>query len=451
MIERKNLNIYRGDTCIFDINVSGSAPVDFTGGKLLMAVRAVGGMEVTPDLQVVDNRIAVIFSPNQTRSMNFSEADYDLRYVANGDVVTLVRGKVYVTGNIADAGEQPALQLPVTRRMALKIILDRSVLVVGGSGVDTEEIAAVVAQQIAAMPTAEPGAKGDKGDPGTVPQSVLDQLYAKSQLYVQARLGLIANGGAGEGTNYNFSAATLNKTDAAAGFGCFQTGVLNGIVLTDEYIAIDPGSNYRFSFYAKTLVKNGNSQAFAIIDCYDSDKLSIQNEHLPFVTFRLAADAKIGDTSVKIHADDIAAVTTAMRTYGNAALLYIGLAEYKNSFGYAYKSGVYTRNLLNTTAKAGNSHSISADGTFGEFGSGLTKDVPAGTVMTLSRTGGVYLYPLSSLNNSPVPEEWTRYSGNIAGSVLRGGTAFVRVGWQFNRLSNNGNITAVSAVNLIEI
>ena len=264
-------------------------------------------------------------------------------------------------------------------------------------------------------------------------------------------MGLIANGAAGEGTNYNFSSATLNKTDAAAGFGCFQTDVLNGIVLTDEYIAIDPGSNYNFSFYAKTLVKNGNSQAFAIIDCYDADKLSIKNEHLPFVTFRLAANAKTGDTRVKIHADDIAAVTTAMSTYGNAALLYIGLAEYKNSFGYAYKQGIYTRNLLNTTAKAANSHSISADGTFGEFGSGLTKDVPAGTVMTLSRTGGVYLYPLSSMNNSPVPEEWTRYSGNIAGSSLRGGTAFVRVGWWFNRGSASGNKTAVSYVSMREV
>ena len=295
------------------------------------------------------------------------------------------------------------------------------------------------------------GDKGDKGDQGTVPQSVIDQLYAKSQLYVQSRLGLIANGAAGEGTNYNFSSATLNKTDAAAGFGCFQTDVLNGIVLTDEYIAIDPGSNYNFSFYAKTLVKNGNSQAFAIIDCYDADKLSIKNEHLPFVTFRLAANAKTGDKSVKIHADDIAAVTTAMSTYGNNALLYIGLAEYKNSFGYTYKQGTYTRNLLNTTAKAGNLHSISADGTFGEFGSGLTKDVPAGTVMTLSRTGGVYLYPLSSMNNSPVPEEWTRYSGNIAGSGLRGGTAFIRVGWQLNRSSVSGNKTAVSSVSMREV
>ena len=300
----------------------------------------------------------------------------------------------------------------------------------------------------------EPGAKGDKGDkgdPGTVPQSVIDQLYVKSQLYVQSRLGLIANGAAGEGTNYNFSSATLNKTDAVAGFGCFQTDVLNGILLTDEYIAIDPNSNYNFSFYAKTLVKNGNSQAFAIIECYDSDKLSIKNEHLPFVTFRLAADAKTGDTRVKIHADDITAVTTAMQTYGGAALLYIGLAAYTNSFGYSYKQGVYTRNLLNTTAKAVNLHSISADGTLGEFGSGLTKDVPAGTVMTLSRTGGVYLYPMPSMSNSPVPEEWTRYSGNIAGSVLRGGTAFVRVGWQLNRSSASGNKTAVSSVSLREV
>ena len=295
------------------------------------------------------------------------------------------------------------------------------------------------------------GEKGEKGDPGTVPQSVIDLLYAKSQLYVQSRLGLIANGAAGEGTNYNFSSATLNKTDAAAGFGCFQTDVLNGIVLTDEYIAIDPGSNYQFSFYAKTLVKNGNSQAFAIIDCYDADKLSIKNEHLPFVTFRLAVNAKTGDKSVKVHADDIAAVTTAMSTYGNIALLHIGLAEYKNSFGYTYKQGIYTRNLLNTTAKAGNLHSISADGTLGEFGSGLTKDVPAGTVMTLSRTGGVYLYPLASLNNTPVPEEWTRYSGNIAGSILRGGTAFVRVGWQLNRSSVSGNKTAVSSVSMREV
>lgn len=274
-----------------------------------------------------------------------------------------------------------------------------------------------------------------------------------AQRYVQSRgSGLITNGYGLLGDNTNFPAAVFSSVDTAAGFGSFQAVNANQVLMTEEYIAMDAGSSYRLSFAGRTVKKVGSSLCYALIACFDADEQSIDNHFLPFVTFRLAEDVKVGDTSVTVHHDDIAAVQEAMRLYANAALMYLCSGQYTNAKGYTYPVGSYTRTLYNATAKAGNTHTLNAaSGVLGQFGSGIRQALSAGTRVGLSRTGGTYIYPVANLTNHALPEEWTRYSADISGSVLRAGTAFIKVGWLCNRSSQAGNVSAFSAINLREI
>ena len=131
--------------------------------------------------------------------------------------------------------------------------------------------------------------------------------------------------------------------------------------------------------------------------------------------------------------------------------MFLSNGIYKNSKGYTYPIGMYVRQIYTPVGVAITSHTLASDGTLSGFGSGFNEPIPAGTVCALTKSAGVYLYPVTALSGSAVPEVWTRYTADIAGSSLRPGTALVRPGWQFNRSSSAGNVTAVSSINLREI
>lgn len=294
----------------------------------------------------------------------------------------------------------------------------------------------------------------------TAIEKVAAKLYTSNEmlkLYVQSRgNGLVTNGSGLLDNNTNFSEAVFNGADTAGGFGSFQTDRINHVLRTDEFIPLLSSSSYRWSFFAKTLVKNGSSQAYSVLSCYDADRLEILPHNLPFITFRAAEQAQAGARSLKVHAGDIAALRSALSSNSSVPLLYLLGGVYTNSKGYTYPVGSYSRIIYTGTqgspsGVAPTAVQLSADGTLTGFSVGFNQTIPAGTVLAFSRSGGIYLYPVVAMSGQTVPEVWTAYSATIAGSSLRAGTAFVRPGWQFNRASSAGNVTAVSLINLREV
>ena len=291
----------------------------------------------------------------------------------------------------------------------------------------------------------------------TAIEKVAAKVYTSNEMlktYVQSRgNGLITNGSGLLADNTNFSEAAFNSVDTAGGFGSFQTDRPTHVLRTDEFIPLLSSSSYRWSFFAKTLVKKGDSMAYALVSCYDVDRNEILPHHLPFVTFRIAEQANSGGRSLKVHAGDIATVRSALSGTG---LLYLVNAVYTNSKGYTYPTGTYTRTIYTGTqtspvGAAPTLFSITDDGTLTGFNTGFNQTIPAGSVLGFARSGGVYIYPITAMSGQAVPETWTAYSATIVGKSLRAGTAFVRLGWQLNRSSTAGNITAVSLINLREV
>ena len=131
------LDVYQGDTCVFDFAVSQLDGVDayFSGGKVLMFVKAAGREAVSPAVQVADGHIVAVFDHALTHDFDFPAAEYELRYVAGADVVTLARGKIRVVRQVQALADIPAAGAPRTRKIEFKLVLGSSVLVVSGGGV----------------------------------------------------------------------------------------------------------------------------------------------------------------------------------------------------------------------------------------------------------------------------------------------------------------------------
>ena len=221
----------------------------------------------------------------------------------------------------------------------------------------------------------------------TAIEKVAAKVYTSNEMlktYVQSRgNGLITNGSGLLADNTNFSEATFNSVDTAGGFGSFQTDRPTHVLRTDEFIPLLSSSSYRWSFFAKTLVKNGGSAAYALVSCYDVDRNEILPHHLPFVTFRITERASSGDRSLKVHAGDIAAVRSAISGTG---ILYLVNAVYTNSKGYTYPTGTYTRTIYTGTQNspvgaAPAQFSITDDGTLTGFNTGFNQTIPAGSVL----------------------------------------------------------------------
>lgn len=132
-----DLSIYQGDTAIFDIALSnrdGSAVVADLG-RFVMAVKAVGHDAVYPDVNYKDGHLVCVFEHSHTSGFKFSVADYEIRYIAGGDVVTIGRGKVRVIRQILELQDIPAPTEPRVRRQELSVILGDSVMIIGGGDV----------------------------------------------------------------------------------------------------------------------------------------------------------------------------------------------------------------------------------------------------------------------------------------------------------------------------
>lgn len=129
----RNLDIYQGDTCVFDVSVVerdvGSA--DLSSGRVVMSAVPVTGRSVSPEIQVLPGKILLVFSAAQTQAFDWPSADFDLRFVSGGEVLTLLRGVIRVTPSVTDVSAYVAgspgggVQI---RRAELDVVLEKGAL-----------------------------------------------------------------------------------------------------------------------------------------------------------------------------------------------------------------------------------------------------------------------------------------------------------------------------------
>lgn len=290
-----------------------------------------------------------------------------------------------------------------------------------------------------------------------LPQAAIDYM----KRYVQSRgNGLITNGYGGMLDNTNFSKFQYVTDDVYAGFGSFSNAVLNAVVQMDEFIAVDPEARYRFQFAIKTKNKVGDSRAYAMLVPYDSDYNEIGPHNIIVTTCRLAAPLRVTDTQLTIHADDRDKFNTQFwNTRKNyASNLYISDPVYQNSSGFQYPRGTYTRKIYTRpypgTLIKNHTYNLQTGVLSGFTLSNLygRSEIPAGEEVAFSVAGAAYIYTVSSLVDTVVPETWTAYSKDfVAKEHVRPGTAFVKFGWLLNRNSRIGNKTYLSAIQFKEL
>lgn len=173
---------------------------------------------------------------------------------------------------------------------------------------------------------------------------------------------------------------------------------------TNDFIPIYRNHSYSTSVYVKATQTTGSCYPSFIP--YDIDKLQInyRNTKAGFdlnTMTTLKQQLKAGDT--KIYVNSLSAWSTAANYYNYAAIF-----GYKDSTGYTYPDGVYTRNTPtfwsgNTTEKT------SLDKTNNVITLSSAYDgetIPVGRSICQATAGSAYFYPWSGVANSGIAD-WT--------------------------------------------
>lgn len=269
--------------------------------------------------------------------------------------------------------------------------------------------------------------------------STVEKTYQKT---VSKGEQLVANGNGLMGDNTNFSQWTFDGAIANNSAGSFTKPAGSAATYaTDEYFPVNPTNEYTFSLDAKS--SKGVGRLYSMLMFYDADKREISagtHLHNAASTTTLAKDLKAGDTVVYLTSTNGWSTSYA---YG----FYLTVWNYKNSFGYTYPAGTYSRTRL-TLTKSGNYltnlNTSAKTVTLASAYSGAT--IPAGTAVSQGGDGATYKYfPCS---NTKIPTSWTSYSGKITGVDNSGqnksntfppGTAYAKVGFLWNyQGSGNG-------------
>lgn len=271
--------------------------------------------------------------------------------------------------------------------------------------------------------------------------STVEKTYQKT---VSKGEQLVTNGNGLMGDNTNFSTWAFDGAIANNSAGSFTKAAGSaGTYTTDEYFPVNPSNEYTFSLDAKSA--KGVGKLYSMLMFFDADKNQISagnHIHNAASTTTLAKDLKSGDTV--IYLTDSSGWSTTF-SYG----FYMTVWNYKNSFGYTYPAGTYSRtritlpkngNYLNSANLNKTAHTITLASAY----SGAT--IPAGTSVSQGGDGATYKYfPCS---NTVIPNTWTSYSGKISGVDYSGqnkanmfppGTAYSKIGFLWNyQGSGNG-------------
>lgn len=289
----------------------------------------------------------------------------------------------------------------------------------------------------------------DKDKPlSTAQQSAINNSYDK---IISRGEQLIVNGSGLMGDNTNFSSWEFDPSEANNSVGSFTiTSTAYAQVFTDEPFPINPNLTYTLSIDAKS--KNSTATIYSMLNFLDSDGLTIQAKdhmHSTSSTTTLAKDLKSGDRV--IYFTDLSGWDVNL-AYG----FYLTIWNYKNSFGYTYPVGTYSRNrivlpninsLIDTNAIDFVNNTITLNKPY----SGAT--IPANTPVSQGYDGASYKYIAIKWANAPT--SWKTYTDNIGGVDYSGqnlsnkfppGTAYATFGmlWNSNSAQDQVWITNVS-------
>lgn len=305
-------------------------------------------------------------------------------------------------------------------------------------------------------------------------QEAIDQASTKSQLkvlgesitagvsgvksYVQSRgENLVSNGNGLLGDNTNFSTFTFDPVESYAGGGSFYTATQTATLFNDELIPVNPTNEYRLALMAKS--KTGLGKHFFMGSCYDIDTLSISpymayGSTRPVVT--LAAELKTGDTTITLSSVD-GFIDNAFGESGGHkhSILFWG---YKNSKGYTYPEGTYSRLYRDAMWNDGAINRTTKVITLNKAWNYPNPYDPQGIwrvghKVSATQSGSSYKYFAAS--DVFVPTEWTRFEGTIGGTGMNSnqfmpGTAYMLVGGLVNRASSGGTAGDALWLNSIE-
>jgi len=266
------------------------------------------------------------------------------------------------------------------------------------------------------------------------------------EAYVQSRgQNLVSNGNGLIGTNRNFSGFTFDTQQNYAGGGSFYSADQNAYKENDELIPVDPSLNYRMTLMAKS--KTGLGKYYFGVSMFDIDGLSI-SPSMVFGSTRaivtLAAELKVGDTTITLSSTDGIEDGVFSESAGHRhSIIFWG---YKNSKGYTYPDGTYSRTYGNAMWNDGGVNRTTNVITLNKPWALTNPNDPQGIFrvgqkVSGTKSGGSYQY--ISASNLNVPTSWTKFEGTIGGAGVEAtnffpGTAFIRMIFLVNRSTGGG-------------
>ncbi len=217
---------------------------------------------------------------------------------------------------------------------------------------------------------------------------------------------LVINGFGSNRDNYNFNQWVYDGADKCDGFPSFKfTGTPKELYIPYYMIPIDISKTYEFSMRLKG---DSTKKMYLGWDEFDIDGKQISPTYCmgySASTTTLAQELKNGDTVVYLTSTNGWTSTSAAHQLG---LIFW---NYKDSTGYQYPVGVYSRNAwtnlytYSNVNKTNNTITLNSAWTHGTF--------PAGTKVSQSNSSG---HKYFNYTNAAPPAEWTETKYTISGN-----------------------------------
>lgn len=236
-------------------------------------------------------------------------------------------------------------------------------------------------------------------------RTAIELKASKTDITAVSEGNLIVNGFGLNKDNYNFSQWTFDGIDKCDGFPSFKrTGVPATLYIPQYIVSIDITRTYEFSMFFKG---DSSKKLYIGWDEFDIDGELISATYcmgLSASTTTLAKDLKNGDTVVYLSSVD--GWTNTAYTHQLGLIFW----NYKDSTGYQYPVGVYSRNAwlnlytFDNVNKTNNTITLKSAWTYGTF--------PAGTTVSQSNSAG---HKYFKYQNSNYPSDWTEVTNTISG------------------------------------
>lgn len=235
--------------------------------------------------------------------------------------------------------------------------------------------------------------------------SAITLRATKTELNALVEGNLVVNGFGLNRNNYNFNQWTFNGVDKCDGYPSFKfTGTSRELRIPYYMIPIDINKTYEFKMNFKG---DPSKRLYLGWDEFDIDGYYISPTYCMGIstsTTTLAKDLKNGDTVVYLTSTSGWKSTTASHQLG---LIFW---NYKDSTGYQYPVGVYSRNawtklyVFDNVDKTNNTITLASAWNHGTF--------PAGTTVSQTNSSG---HKYFNYSNAYYPSDWTETSWVIGG------------------------------------